>query len=538
MPAAAPAAVPPLRPGALVLLTAAVTALAAAGVLPRWPGLVHLVALPPLDLIADLRLLMAVSSGYPQFLAGLAAALALRVTVLAFLLGGARGPALRYAARYYLAVLPAALPAAGLLLGAGALLFYGLFWAGTAAVLLVTALTAAVPWAAPPRLARGCATAARHGMRLGTVGACLAALAVIGAVADVTRPAGPVLLVPVSALLTFAAARALRADPGLRAVRRLVAAVPAAGIAALALVAATGPAGPPTAPEPQEPRPGSLMLMSGVDSASGLGAILEIDPHTLGYRCGQTFYYSYAGPGDGQPRNLAMCPPTGGAPYGPGDTLRPTAELITFLEAQLTSLPRPVTLATHSQGVWITWEAAADGRLPGVSELVLTGPFPQNPVPYPPQGEPGRSRPAADVARLVAGLPRPGGTSAFEPDSPLGREWLARPRAVGRTLARPLPPGVRALGVASVFDLPLMPGGPDLPGAADACPVPVIHPNLPYATEFRRAVTAFLERRPLPDCPRWRSLVGPVFRPFAVPAVEPAGRPPAGRRRAVVSGRL
>ncbi|WP_217623715.1 hypothetical protein, partial [Streptomyces sp. TRM64462] len=183
-----------VRPVALLVLAGAVTVLAAAGVLPRWPGLVHLVALPPLDLIADLRLLMRFTSGYPQFVAGLAACLAVRVTVLAFVLGGPRGQALRYAARYYALVLPGAFLASALLLGAGALLFYALFWFGTALVLLVLALGAAAPWAAPPRLAHGFAVAARRGLRLGTVGAYLAALAVVGAVADATRPAGPVLV--------------------------------------------------------------------------------------------------------------------------------------------------------------------------------------------------------------------------------------------------------------------------------------------------------------------------------------------------------
>ncbi|WP_171115990.1 MULTISPECIES: hypothetical protein [Streptomyces] len=508
-----------VRPAALLVLAGAVTVLAAVGVLPRWPGLVHLVALPPLDLIADLRLLMRFTSGYPQFLAGLAACLAVRVTVLAFLLGGPRGKALRYAARYYVLVLPGALVASALLLGAGAVLFYALFWFGTAAALLVFALGAAAPWAAPPRLAHGLAVTLRRGLRLGTVGAYLAALAVIGAVADATRPVGPVLLVPLSVLLTLAAARALREDPGFRWTRRAVALVPAAGLAALVLVVATGPAGPPRAAPPQEPRRGSLMLMSGVDSASGTGAMLEIDPHTLGYRCGQTFYYSYAGPGPGQPRRKALCPITTGAPYQPEDTLRPTAELISFLDAQLAGLPPPVLLSTHSQGVWVVWEAAAQGRLPRVETLVLAGPFPENPVPYPPQGEPGRSRLAADVARLLTGLPRPGGTSVFRPDSPLGREWLADPTAIERTLSRPLPHGLRALAVPSVFDLPLMPNGPRIPSAINACPVPVIHPNLPYSPEFRRLVNTVADgHEPPATCPPWRTLVGPLFRPFAVPA--------------------
>ncbi|WP_217623953.1 hypothetical protein, partial [Streptomyces sp. TRM64462] len=288
---------------------------------------------------------------------------------------------------------------------------------------------------------------------------------------------------------------------------------------ALALVAASGPAGPPRAAPPAEPHRGSVMLMSGVDSASGTGAMLEIDPHTLGYRCAQTFSYSYAGPGPGQPRGRALCPVTTGAPYRPEDTLRPTAELIAFLEEQLAGVPPPVLLTTHSQGVWIVWEAAARGRLPHVETLVLVGPFPENPVPYPPQGESGRSRLAADVVRLLTALPRPGGTSVFRPDSPLGREWLAHPTAVERTLARPLPPRLRALSIPSVFDLPLMPHGPRIPSTANACPVPVIHPDLPYAAEFRRLVDSFADgREPPAACPAWRSLVGPLFRPFAVPS--------------------
>jgi hypothetical protein len=508
----------PVRPGALVVLAAAVTVLAAVGILPRWPGLVHLVALPPLDLIADLRVLMQVTAGYPQFFAGLTVSLAVRVTVLAFLLGGPRRQALAYAVRYYLMMLPGVFLASALLLGAGAVLFYGLFWLGMGVVLMVVVLGAAAPWAAPPQLARGFAAAARHGLRLGTVGAYLTALAVVGAVADATRPVGPVVLIPVSAVLTFAAARALRADPGFRLTRRIVTLIPAAGLTALVYIAATGPAGPPRAAPPEQPREGSLMLMSGVDSSSGSGAILEIDPNVIGYRCAQTFYYSYAGPGNGQPRRQALCPITTGAPYQQEDTLRPTEQLISFLEAQLAGLPPPVVLATHSQGVWISWEAAARGRLPDVGVLVLVGPFPENPVPYPPQGKPGRSRLAADAVRFVATLPRPGGTSAFEADSPLGREWLAHPDAIEQTLAKPLPPDIRALSVPSVFDLPLMPNGPRVQGATNACPIPVIHPNLPYSTEFQHLVSRFPDQRPPPACPAWRSLIGPIFRPFTVPA--------------------
>ncbi|HEX6968681.1 MAG TPA: hypothetical protein VF174_07735 [Micromonosporaceae bacterium] len=495
-----------------------VVLLFAVGVLPRWPGLGHLVALPPLDLITDLRILMVEAPSYPAFLAGVLVSLAVRVTVLAFLLGGPSRQSLAYAARYYLIMLGPAAVAAGLLLASKATLYFGLFWIGLLATVVVVVLAAPAVWAAPPRLARGFADAFRHGQRSGTVGAYLVVLAGLGALADWAGALGTVLFVPASAGLTLVAARALRADPGLRALRRTLAAGGAVLAAALVVIVAVGPAGPPRAPEPDAPRAGSLLLMSGVDSSSGSGAMLELDPHNLGYTCAQTRYFSYAGPGDGQPRGRALCPITTGAPYQARDTLRPTAQLIDFLEAQLADMPPPVVLVTHSQGVWVTWQAAVRRRLPNVAVLVLVGPFPDNPVPYPPQGEQGRSRVAATVTALVSRGARPGGTSAFTPDSPLGREWLADPYAVEETLAHPLPEDIRALAVPSVFDLPLMPDGPALRTASDLCPVPVIHPNLPYSAEFQRALAVFLDGRTPDSCPFWRPLVGHVFRPFTVAA--------------------
>ncbi|MEW2382637.1 hypothetical protein AB0873_11210 [Micromonospora sp. NPDC047707] len=507
----------PIRPAALVVVTAAATVLGAIGVLPRWPGLAHLVALPPLGLFADLRMLMVAAPNYPVFVAGLVVSLAVRITVLAFLLGGPNRHLLAYAARYYLIVLPPALLGSVLILGAGATLYFGLFWMGTVVVLATVALSAAAPWSAPPRLAHGYAIVLRHGLRLGTVGAYLAALTALGAVADLTRPIGPVAAIPASALLTLGTARFLRADPGHRLARRSLAAGYAALITVIATVAVSTPT-LPRAPRPDNPRPGSLMLMSGVDSSSGSGAILEIDPHTLGYTCAQTYYYSYAGPGTGQPRNAAKCPITTGAPYQPVDTLRPTEELITFLDDQLADLPPPVVLITHSQGVWITWQAAVAHRLPNVAALVLIGPFPTNPVPYPRHGEAGVSKVAAGVTRLVSGTARPGGTSVFTPDSPLGREWLAHPTAIQATLAQPPPDNLRILSVPSVFDLPLMPTGPTLPAVTNHCPIPVIHPDLPYSAEFQRSVTQFLDHDLVARCPPWRHAIGPMFRPFSVPA--------------------
>jgi hypothetical protein len=506
----------PLRPAALVVLTATVTLLAAVGVLPRWPGLIHLVALAPLDVTNDLQLLMVHAPGWPSFIAGVVLSVGVRAVVLAFLLGDPSRPGLLRAARYYLLVLPFAFVAAALLYAAKAVLFYLLFWLGLFVLLLLFVLTAASPWIHRPGQ-RNITVLARHGFRAGTLGAYLALLSLLGALANVLGDAGAVALVPVSGALTFATAHVLGADPGWRVARRAVAVLPAAGLVALVAVAATGPAGPPDGRALDEPRDGSVLLMSGVDSSSGRGAMLEIDPTSLGWDCQGARYYSYAGPGDGQPRNEAQCDIDHGRPYRPEDTLRPRSEQVDFLEAQTEDMGTPGVAVGHSQGVWLLWDAASLHRLPGVEALVLVGAFPENPVSYPAadQREPGRVGRVLLEAIQVA--PRPGGTTTFEPDSPLGREWLGHPDAIEETLDRPLPDGVVALSVPSVFDLPLMHRSERIEGAVDACPVPVIHPNLPYSEEFHARVEDFLDERARPPCQWWRRAVGPALRHFSAP---------------------
>jgi pimeloyl-ACP methyl ester carboxylesterase len=287
----------------------------------------------------------------------------------------------------------------------------------------------------------------------------------------------------------------------------------------------TGPAGPEgegRSLTDAEGREGSILLMSGVDSSSGSGAMLEIDPTAiLGWTCESTWYFSYAGPGDGQPTGDAACPVDHGSPYGPEDTLRPVEELVGHLEAFVSEMPPPVVVTGHSQGAWLVWEAAATGRLPGAEVVVLVGAFPENRVWYPAWGERAPGAVGRMVLDAVVDASRFAGTSAFEPDSPLGRELLGHPDAVSEILARPLPEGVRALSVASAFDLPLLHGTHRVAGATDACPVGVVHPNLPYAAELQGVVAAFVDGDPLPPCPAWRTAVGPLLRHFTVPPSPP-----------------
>jgi hypothetical protein len=506
-----------LRPAALAVLAAAAAALGAAGVLPRWQGLVHVVALPPLDLVHDLGALLVHAPGWPTYLLAAAGAVAVRAAVLALVLGGLDRRRVGLALRFYTAVAPLAFLAAALLYGAKAVLFYGLFWLGLLLSLALVLATGAVPWVAADRLRTGLADAARHGFRAGTIACYLGLLTLLGWAADAGGALAQVGLVPVSAALTYATAQALHRDPGWRAVRRVAGAVPAAGVVALLVVAATGPSAPPRAEPPSVSRAGSIMLMSGIDSSSGSGAILEIDPAYMGWTCERTLYYSYAGPGDGQPRQDALCPIEHGAPYEPEDTVRSRDELVPFLEAQAGELVPPGVVAGHSQGVWLLWQAASEDRLPMVGTIVLVGAFPENPVSYPAAGERAPGGAGRTLLDAIADLPRPGGTTVFDPDSPLGREWLGHPDAVEQTLARPLPDGIRALSVASAFDLPLVHGTHRIEGAVDACPVPVVHPDLPYAAELQDAIVAFVEERPLPPCAWWRTQVGALVRHFTVP---------------------
>jgi pimeloyl-ACP methyl ester carboxylesterase len=192
-------------------------------------------------------------------------------------------------------------------------------------------------------------------------------------------------------------------------------------------------------------------------------------------------------------------------------------ELVPFLEAFTAEMPPPVVVAAHSQGAWLAWEAATADRLPGAEAVVLVGVFPENPVAYPARGERGPGGGGRFLLDVIEDLPRASGTTVFEADSPLGREWLGHPDAVEEVMGRSLPEGVRALAITSAFDLPMMHGSHRVEGATDACPVGVMHPNMPYARELQEAIAAFTRDEELPACPWWRTTIGPLFRHLSPP---------------------
>ncbi|MGH2657886.1 MAG: hypothetical protein ACRDIZ_14540, partial [Actinomycetota bacterium] len=180
----------------LAVVTVLTLSLAQAGAVPTWPGLVHAVALPPLDLALDLRMLVARAPGYPQLAVAVAASLVLRTVVLGALfvtLGVTTSPwaAFRYAARLYAA---AAVPLAV----AGALEFAGLAslyawyaWLGLGLMVLMTLILTT------RRLARPGTRVRRFPLVVGY----LVALGALGALGRV-EPWGTPAAVVASAVLT------------------------------------------------------------------------------------------------------------------------------------------------------------------------------------------------------------------------------------------------------------------------------------------------------------------------------------------------
>ncbi|PND52018.1 MULTISPECIES: hypothetical protein [Rhodococcus] len=495
----------------LAATAALVVLLAATNAVPTWPGLIHLVALPPLDQFTDLRILLSRASSWPAFLVLLAGVAAARVALMAWLLGGLDARRLRFAALFYTVAFGPVLLAAFADATAYAVLYSRLFWPAVALIGVLVLTLGPVPWQGGSRLRAAVALTWRRGLRVEVMLPYCAVILALGAVAE-RVPVLTVPLVPVSAVATGLAIRAM----GRPALRRpgavLTALVAVLAAASLVFVATRGY----DEPEPGPPQPGSLLILSGINSASGRGAIHATGVHRLGYRCEQVYYFSYAGPGDGQPQRDATCPIRTGAPYGPSDTQRPFHEQVDLFVEQASALPRPLVVAAHSHAVWVVWEAVATGRV-DVDALLLVGPFPSTPTGYPPPhvNAPGRvfgdllraAAPATDLVRFH-----------FDPDTPAARELLGTAGAAESILAQPLPATVRATSLPAATDLPLMPDDWQLDVERNGCPARVAHPYLPRSAAFEDAAIRFLNGRPPPPCPPWRDWGAVLVRPFGVPA--------------------
>jgi pimeloyl-ACP methyl ester carboxylesterase len=519
VPAAPPrAGARPLQLIALAVPAALAVVAERTGLLPGWAGLHHLVALPPLDLLADARVLLSLSPGVPWFLAGLAASLVGRTVLLAALLGGIDRRRLALAGGVRLLTLVPALVAAQLIWTGQALLYARVFNAGLVLVAVTVLVLTAVPWCGGASLGGALRSSWRAGLRVWVVIAYSTAVVGVGLLAADAGRLGRLGAVAVSVALTFAALRLLPRRPRMPAVPALLLAA-ALGVGAGGVVVATAVPVPPVAQDEAAPRapmrPGTLVLLSGISSASGDGAMLEIDPALLGYPCGRTHHASYAGPGEGQPQGAAVCPIPRGAPYDERDTMAPFEDQVTALRAQLEGLEDPIVVAGHSQGAWVAWAAAAAG-VDGLAAIVLVGPFPDNLVGAPPEGATGPGRVASlGLRHLLLPLGRDLGI-VLDPDSPFVQNFLLTPGTAGEVFARPLPGDVAVLSVPATVDLPLLPRGHRIAGAQGACPVRASHEDLPRAVGLHRAVNAFLDGEDLPPCGA-RTVLRPLGVPFGAP---------------------
>jgi hypothetical protein len=465
------------------------------------------VGLPPLDLFADVRILVTRAPSYPLFALGVAGAVLVRSVVLAALLGGGSQGSFVAALQFYGAALIPALLSAGFEFSGLAVLYHWYFWIGLAVAILATLAMAPGPWSGSAG-----SKASRAG-RLATVAWYLVALFVLGAAAHAAGKVASVLLVVPSGLLTWMAERRLREGPG-PTWRRVAAAV--AAVSLVAVLAAVIVRLPGAGPVPIH-RPGSLFLVAGVDSATGVGPMFRLDPTTFGYECRQTTYFSYAGTGKGAPHTTAACPVKAGRRYGMKDTQRPLAALIATMREQLNGLRRPVTVVTHSQGAWIAWASLAGGRSLGVMSVIMLAPFPRAPVGYPLSARSGPGRVGGDFLRALSSMGNKLGVATFDPDAALARQLLATPGAAARILSRQLPGNVTALAVQPLWDLALTPEGRALPRAVNACPIRTTHVGVVRSAAAAGMVDRFLAGRPLPSCPPGSGWLSALTAPFGVP---------------------
>jgi hypothetical protein len=487
------------------------------GWLPKWPGLAHEVALPPLDFLADVRLLMARAHSVPVFAIGVVAALVIRAAILAAILGFTR-TRFGFALRFYLAALAPAFLASGLDFSGRAILYAYLIWAGLLVTVVTFGALGAAPWMGSDRLSRALADSGHYAFRLGPITAYLIALTIVGVIGRNPGGAGPVLIVPISGALTAFMVWRLSVPPN----RRLsfggfaITAVAAVVIIVAITVVIRGNDHPTTNPRTQR---GSLVLVPGVDTSTGNGALFKLDPRTLGFSCRQTYYYSYRGLGSGgKSQGEAWCPIRTGAPYTKADTTRPLQLLTTRLRAQIALLPRPVTIVTHSQGAWIAWsEITEDGDASPVRALVMLAPFNEGLAPYPPTGHSGAGAAGGAAARIVTNLGRWLGINQFDPDAPLARQLQGTSGAVGRLVGRPLPPRVRGLAVLARIDLPLEPR-PWPHQLPEACPGWLTHAALPTSARVATTVVHFLHRDPVDPCPDWILAIGHATEAFGAPS--------------------
>ncbi len=501
----------PLAGVTVVAIVAAET-----GALPKWPGLVHAVAIPPLDLFFDLRVLVARATSYPIFAVGVVASVVVRSAVLAALLMavGSASPFLSLWRRcikwYGWAVVPVGIAAA--LQYAGLASVYAWYWWTGFAILVLTVpfFLGAVAGAAGRTVGTG--------FRVGVTAVTLLAYGALGAWARAGGRGVTVVLLLVSALVT--AVLLVWMGGGVRIPRRKT---PVTVATAVMLLGVGSP------PALQGPVSGDavLFLVPGVDTSSGSGAMYALDPEAIGFPCDRVYYYSYRGPGRGADRADAVCPIRVHAPYTKQETQRSLDLLTEAFVEQLQAIREasggaPVVVVTHSQGAVIAWQAASVGGAEGISHLITLAGFPRTSAPYPAPGEEGEGKVGGDVLRFLSAASRRFTDGTFDPDAPLAREILATAGGMERIFAQGLPPSITAAFVFATFDEAVAPRGHGAPGAADGGTVDTTHTGITESEGAHQAVRRILDGRPPPDASPLSELFTSVLPSWGPPPTAPS----------------
>jgi hypothetical protein len=508
-----------VRAWPLLCATAALEAMALAGIIPVHADIIHAVALPPLDLTYDLGLLLARANTPIWFSVGLLLALAGRATLLSLMLGSPRR--FWFALRFELVCLVPSFVAAELMYSGQTVLYAYVFWGGVVVAVAFALLLAHIPWRQSDSVGHALIHGLVHGIRLPTVTFYLLGLALLGILVRNGGQAADLVGLLVSSALTLVTARKLRDQPSARVATSLGAAVVGLVVVAAIVLPEAGSPHTETAARPA-PRQGELVMVPGIDTWSGHGTLFLVKPQTLGYPCVRTVYYSYAGPGPGAPRGQSACRITSGAPYTRADTERPLGDLVGSFRAQVDSLKPPVTVVAHSSGSWIAWAALSGDRTSPVRHLVMLAPL-TGALGYPPPGAHGQGFVGAAGMRLVVQVGRSLGITRFDPDSPLAAELLAPAGRLANLFDQPLPHGVEALDVVSVFDASLFADSTTdpFPRSASACPLFETHSGLPTSSEAANDTTRFLEGEPTDElnagCSPFSGWVADAGAAFGVP---------------------
>lgn len=502
-----------LRLWPVALLALAVVGLAAAEVIPTWSGLVYLVGIPPLDMFADMRLLLVIAPTWPAFIGLVVVLAAVRIAVLAYLLGGLDWRRLRFAGAFYaIAAGPALISAQASYMGY-AVLYVRIFWISIAITVLTFIVLAAAPWDGSLRLRSAVANGVRSYKRIAALAGYLFIVAALGGVAEAI-PALTFGLVILTAAVTGVVIVVL---PRIGSQRSLLWPLPVVLAGALVFMTVWG-VDRLLVREPEPPtREGSLMVMSGINSSSGNGAAFRLDPTTFGFTCEQMYYYSYAGPGDGAPDADAVCEIRTGAPFEGSDTHQPIDQLAENLALQVEGVPRPLTVVGHSHSAWIAWLTASTRENLPVDNVIVFSAFPESGHGYVDAHEEAPGRIASDLLRIIAPIAiELGMVLAIE--SPALERMLGDPDGPSEIMRAPLVDHIRGLSIVAATDLVLMPGGWKIGADVNACPKWVSHPTLPNAPEVAHEVNRFLDGGAASECrPVVASVLSAVSRPFGVP---------------------